>query len=339
MDVANNAVLPPADLDLELEYGLPSAAITARRQSVLRIKSDTEEYALKHVQLPLEKLLYLLSIKDFMWARGFTSFPFIVPTLQGEYFLPRESGIYYLLHWIPGRESNFLNHNDLMLYAAVLGRLHRLTKGFHSSGSDWQGRWSAGLQKLAALDCSHASRLSSLREVVPEVIRAGAKTLSLLQEPEVARSLRQPAVVCHHDLSSRNFLISTGNRGFLIDFECARADVPMLDLAQFLERVMLWRNWDLTLALQLLAAYTEENPLTRGDLGALLAFLYFPRSLWGLGTSPVLKDSNPHAVRERVERALKSLTSHQAIDRLSGLLGYNLYNRGERSLAPDSLIR
>ncbi len=339
MNVANNAALPPVDLNLEMEYGLPSPIITARRQSVLRIGAGTKEYALKHVQLPLEKLLHLLSIMEFMRARGFTSFPSIVPNLKGEYFLPRESGIYYLLHWIPGRESNFQNHSDLILYAVVLGRLHRLTKGFYPAGRDWQERWSTGLQKLAALDCSHTSRLAGLREVVPEIIRAGTKSLSLLQETEVSRSLRQPAVVCHHDLSSRNFLISTGNRGFLIDFECARPDVPMLDLAQLLERVMLWHNWDLTLALQLLAAYSEENPLTRGDLGVLLAFLYFPRPLWGLGRSPVIKDSNPQAVRERVKRAEKTLTSHQAIDRLSALLGYNVYNSGDNSLAPDSFIR
>ncbi len=310
---------PVDDLDLTREYGLVSLTAKENHRAVLRIENDAAEYALKCVELTPGNLVFLQETLDFIQSRGFTNLPRILPTVNGERFVSSGARTYFLMEWLPGHESKFTDRNELIICAQLLGKLHRLTKGFYPYGNNWQERWSAKLKELSEIDCSHAA---VLRKILPEVIRAGHKALRLLDDPEVVESFRQPAVVCHHDLSQRNFIISPRNEGFLIDFDYAKADTPMRDLAQFLARALKQNDWDSNLTTQLLSAYAQENPLSRGDLGAMLAFLHFPRSLWGFG-GRLNKHTTKESIGELTKKVEESLVRQSHIARLSNLLGFD----------------
>ncbi len=313
-------VLPPEDLDLARDYGLFGLRDIEAHRAIFKLKHYSGEFALKCVGYTLDQMTFLQEVLNFLDAKGFKNTPRIVPNNQGGWFTRRSSGAYFLMEWLPGRESNFLDLRDLEICARTLGILHKLTLGFRPSGREWQDTWATCYKELAKIDVPAQSYLYKLKTLWPQILRAGEQTLRLLQDPLVRASLGQPAVICHHDLSHRNFLIGPHNEGFLIDFDYALADVPMRDLAHFLGRVLKRHSWDLEVALFLLSCYEKENPLSKGDYGALLAFLYFPRSLWGLVKR---LRSNPSRVEsdELTAKVLSSLARQEAVKQLEKCFG------------------
>ena len=304
--------------DLLQEYGLSNLRIKGEYRSVLQLGSNSGDFALKCIALKQKNLQFLLEVLGFLKLRGFTNFQALVPTLSGQYWISEKAGTYILAKWIEGRESNLSDSRDLGIYARTLGQLHRLTAGFRPVGNPWEERWSAKLLELVNIseDISCPERIKKL---IPAVINSGDKALSLLKNPEVARSLSQPAVVCHHDLTYRNFIITPNNEGFFIDFDYAKADVALRDLAQFLAKVIKDNNSET--AVHILSVYAEERPLSNGDIGAMLAFLYFPRSLWGFGER-IRNVTGRKAYEEAVSKVEKRLARQDSLDNLCSKLGF-----------------
>jgi CotS family spore coat protein len=284
MGGASKIIWPIEDLHIDQEYGLTHIGAKEENRCVLRIGNEVEDYALKSIDLKTKNLTLLHQVFDFLEQRGFHCYSPIVRSINGEFFIKRQSGTYYLTEWVAGRESNFSSYSDLLNCTRTLGIMHRLTSGFRTGAIDWKERWSSSVQKLLAMDSANTFH-PSLVLLVHKAIEAGEKTLRLLADPEVNQSLHNPTVICHHDLSYRNFIITPDNQAFLIDFDYAAADVPMRDLAQFFIKVLKHNNWDINVILPLIAAYKQENTLSRGDLGVMFAFLLFPRSLWGLNST------------------------------------------------------
>ncbi|HZW82253.1 MAG TPA: phosphotransferase [Candidatus Deferrimicrobium sp.] len=283
MGGASKIIWPIEDLHIDQEYGLTAIRAKDENRCVLRIGNEVKDYALKSVDLKTKNLTLLDEVFDLLAQKEFQYYSPIVRSIHGEFFIKRQSGTYYLAEWIAGRESNFSSYHDLLNCTRTLAKMHLLTSGFRARAIDWKERWSSSVQKLLALESSYTLH-PPLALLVRRAIEAGEKTLRLLDDPEVNQSLYNPTVVCHHDLSYRNFIINPDDQAFLIDFDYATADVPMRDLAQFFIKVLKHNNWDINVILPLISAYKQENTLSRGDLGVMIAFLSFPRSLWGLNS-------------------------------------------------------
>lgn len=322
MGGAKKIVWPSKELDFLREYGLRDLYLKGDYRSVLRIGNETADYALKCVQHSDKKLLSLINAQKFLELRGFANFSKIIPNEKGEYFTPTENGTYFLIEWINGRESNFTNHDELLTYISVVAKMHALTHGFGVTETDLRAKWSAKLQKVQEISKGQYAVPDKFFVHLSQVIDFGQKALSLLQNQAVFSCTYQPIVVCHKDLTYRNLLIDQNNDGYLIDFDYAKADVATRDLAQFLRKVWDWNNWDIDLGLRLLAAYSKVNPLSKGELGVLLAWLYFPRSFRQLKSRLEKYNSDPAMLAEIVKDIEDYLDAKPSLDRFARSLGY-----------------
>ncbi len=315
-------IWPVQDLDLFGEYGLDNLDFKGNYRSVLRLGSETTDYALKCVEYSRKKLLFLVEVQQFLEVRGFANFSRIIPTLRDEYFINTGNESYFLMEWIHGRESNFKDQNDLFTYISVVANLHRSTRGFGVATNNLSDKWSDKLQEVQEISTIQYRVSDEFLDILPGVVEFGQRALSLLQNEEVLKSTCQPLVVCHKDLTYRNLLIDPHNEGYLIDFDYAKADVPVRDLAQFLRKVWKRNNWDIDLGLRLLSSYSKDNLLSKGDLGLLLAYLYFPRSLRQLKSRIRKYDSNPAMLEDILQDVKSNLAIKPSLDRFARSLGY-----------------
>ncbi len=311
---------PVKELDFLRQYGIRDLYLKGEHRSVLHLGNGTKAYALKCVNYAPEKLMFLAGVQQFMEVRGFANFARMVPNLAGEYFVKIGQENYCLMEWIPGRESAFKDHNDLFTYISVVANLHKLTRGFGGEPQNLSEKWSGSLQELKA---GGERRFSGeLHNLLSRAIEFGQIALSFLQKPEVLKSACRSLVVCHKDLTYRNLLIDANNQGYLIDFDYAKADRPVRDLAQFLRKAWKQNAWDTDLGLRLLAFYAKDNLLTNGDLGLLLAYLYFPRSLRQFASRMKKYASNPVLVEDTIQDVKSYLANKPSLERFSRSLGY-----------------
>lgn len=322
MGGAKKIVWPVKELDLFREYGLKDLHFKGDYRSVLRIGNGLKDYALKRVVHSDEKLLSLVKVQKFLEDRGFANFARIIPNVKGEYFINPGNEKYFVMEWINGRESNFKNHNDLLTYVSVIGNLHGLTSDFGVATEDLREKWTSKLERLKKVSESPNDMPVESLGLIPGVIEFGQIALNILQNQEVLRSTCQPLVVCHRDLTSRNFLICPNQEGYLIDFDYARPDLPVSDLAKLLRMIWKENNGDIDPGLFLLSSYSKENPLSKGDLGVLLAYLYFPRHLRQFISRIKKHHTNPAIVNNTVKNVESYLAIKPFLDRFAKRIGY-----------------
>ncbi len=316
----DKAAWPLEDLDLQRTYGLNNPVTGPGNKPVLKVTDNGIDYALKLVRHSERQLRLFRQAMDYLAMTGFNYYPRVIPTVNGELYVPGNKGSYILSQWIEGREADFADYDDLIRCAKSLGQLHLQTKEYLPAGINWIERWRSGLRQYRLLKFSAESYPKEFKQLVRGSISAGQKTLALLKNQDVRASLGQPAVLCHHHLSENNFLLTDNNQCYLLGFDHVRADIPIRDIAQLLQKVLRKNKGDTALALRVIAAYSHENPLSNGDLGAVLAFLYFPRSLWGQGRKA--QPSGPELTATAMKQMQHGLALQAAVDKLAYYLGF-----------------
>jgi CotS family spore coat protein len=311
---------PLKDLHLVRDYGLKAPELKNAGKSVLQITDQGKDYALKLVNCSERKLHYFQEVLCFINNSEFNNYPKVLLSLQGKPYVRRSAGSYILSEWLPGRAADFTQYDDIISCAKTLGQLHKSTLGYLPAENNWEERWRSGLKRYKQLKCSPGQYPEGVSQLVNQVIKAGQQTLALLRNKQVYKSLGQPAVLCHHALGEKNFLLNEDNASYLLDFYSARTDIPQRDLSQLLRNVLMANNGDITLALKLIAAYCHEISVCQGDLGVVIAFMYFPRSLWSQVDG--LKSNNPEVLAKAVKASKEGLALQPAVHKLAMALGY-----------------
>lgn len=85
--------------------------------------------------------------------------------------------------------------------------------------------------------------------------------------------------LCHGDFNQHN-VVCTPNGWQLIHFERMQYQLPMVDLANFLRKMMEKHNWKSEVGKELLYAYTQVHPLRKSEGQQLYLLLSFPQKFW-----------------------------------------------------------
>ncbi|HZW83330.1 MAG TPA: phosphotransferase [Candidatus Deferrimicrobium sp.] len=311
---------PLKDLQLVRDYGLKAPELKNSGKSVLQITDQGKDYALKLVTCSERKLHYFQEVLRFITDSEFNNYPKVLLSVQGKPYVQTSTGSYILSEWLPGRAADFTSYDDIIFCAKTLGQLHKTTMGYLPAENNWEERWKSGLKQYKQLKLSLRQYPEEVRQLMTQVIKSGQRTLALLRNKQIYDILGQPAVLCHQALYEKNFLIAEDNTSYLLGLCTARADMPQRDVAQFLRNVLIANNGDINLALKLIAAYCHENPFSFGDLGAVIAFMYFPRSLWSQVDR--LKSNNPEILSKAVKAIREDLALQPAVHNLAMVLGY-----------------
>ncbi len=320
MSGATKLTWPIEGLDLTEAFGLVKPEATGAKRLILKLSTASGDYALKGAVITPKKLKDWNFVLDFLHTSQFTDYVGPLKTKDGRYFIQVKDKSYSLMPWFAGRECRLNAPEDTLIYAQTLGRLHQTTGRIASNKRTWPQHWRQKVLELQALEHSCKPVNPELAALIPAAIDAGKTALSLCQNKAVNDIQAKPLVICHHDLTYRNFLISPQGTGYLIDFDMATPDTPARDLAQLLLNTLKANHWLPQSALPLIHAYAEEYPLTQGELGLALAFMSFPRSLWSLPKRLEPDSGNdPVALTRQVKSALSRQTCVHSLSKLLGI--------------------
>ena len=124
----------------------------------------------------------------------------------------------------------------------------------------------------------------------PWALQRGELALSLLLGSgytDLADYEQEQGRFIHGDVAARNFIVAGRQgqndlQGFLIDFDYARYDLQMIDLARYIERCLRMSNFHLPYFYQIVKLYQQWNPINKQQRQVLAAQLLFPQKFWRL---------------------------------------------------------
>lgn len=85
--------------------------------------------------------------------------------------------------------------------------------------------------------------------------------------------------LCHGDFNQHNVL-KTKEGWRIVNFEYMNYNLPVLDLANFLRKMLEKNNWNEELGMQLIESYTKVRALSAGEYKQLYLTLLFPEKFW-----------------------------------------------------------
>ncbi|MHB8171814.1 MAG: CotS family spore coat protein [Thermincolia bacterium] len=272
------------------------ALVEIKKDKVWRLETDEGTLALKRVNYPAGELLFIRLVTDYLIKKGFLGLPQFFQTSQGESLAIWREQVFYLSRWLPGRQVDYNNKEDLAATVRALARFHLASRGFKPDlgctvRSNW-GLWPhhfanrlIHLKEFALLARGKIHPTTFDRVFSSEVdrlYREGQQALDFLSTTSyrfLAALGNEIGWVCHHDLAQHNVILNGHDIQF-IDFDYSFLDLPHHDLASLLIRNLRIHNWSLAKAWEIIDQYTEVFPLDRDDLLVILAKIWFPQEFW-----------------------------------------------------------
>lgn len=109
---------------------------------------------------------------------------------------------------------------------------------------------------------------------LPQMLGIVEKSLEVLEEGKKA-----PGIFCHGDVNQHNILYENG-KWHLVNFENFSYGWKMLDLANFLRKIMEKNDWDVNIGLELVRCYRDTAGFQPEEAEQLYGLLLFPEKFW-----------------------------------------------------------
>lgn len=289
--------------DILNEYGLtlteaPAIPNVRGRSGNLVVTTSRGKVMLKRYKasLALPAILHEHSILDYLATTDFPA-PRLLHTPSGETFVQRQGRVYALSVFLDGymHYSNYLLppwQRRAFVFAAgeMLAILHERLRGFKPQGHNPNGfksptadRWRPlewYTEKLAYC-VEHARKTNKTVDRAPAgsaaLLERGAWMYDVLCQLDQALEAADPLrLIIHGDYGPNNLLFKTGAPPVVLDFEIARLDWRLTDLARSVSRFAFNRfGFDGTTMKCFLSAYTALHPVTADELHLMLAVWKF----------------------------------------------------------------
>lgn len=111
-------------------------------------------------------------------------------------------------------------------------------------------------------------------EAFPQMLATMERSIAILEEQTAPR-----CILCHGEVNQHNILCDNGN-WHLVNFENFTYSWRMVDLANFLRKIMEKNNWDSNLGKELLEIYGGCIALEEEEWRRLYGLLLFPERFW-----------------------------------------------------------
>ena len=86
-------------------------------------------------------------------------------------------------------------------------------------------------------------------------------------------------ILCHGNFHYHNVVLVSGN-AMLTNFQKLTCQVQLRDIYHFMRKALEKKNWDLTAARQMLAAYESVSPLSEEEREVLRVLFAYPEKYW-----------------------------------------------------------
>lgn len=201
---------------------------------------------------------------------------------------------YWLKDFVSGSECSAGRENDMTAALKCLAQLHTLLlscqieiPSFMKNERNEPGRlYRRHYRELVKVKNYVRSRKSrnafemAFQAQYPHYIGNAKAALDILEEIEEQDTL-QGTHLCHGDFNQHNVLrTEEGIR--IVNFENMGCNEPIVDLANFIRKMMEKNNWDTGLGMRLIEAYDGKRAISAAERKFLYLSLLFPEKFWKL---------------------------------------------------------
>jgi CotS family spore coat protein len=264
------------------------------------------------------RLLFNLSVMDYLWERGFHRMSRLIKNTDGRMYVECTDGLAFLTEWIEGRHVNFLNRFELKKSVHLLAEMHLLGEGFdppknchpRNDIGQWEEKWRRrieDLEKMAVLSLDGRTSFDvEFQKIYPFSIKdawEALDALSLIGYGSYCLKLQNKRPICHRDFVYHNIIYQEPNV-YLIDFDYCVQDSRVTDLARFVRTCGKRYNWKEGLAEEIVYWYHRYYPLSLREQELLLAVLKFPHEIWRAGHRWYFSSRRPRELVELIKQEL-----------------------------------
>ncbi|MDO5345070.1 MAG: CotS family spore coat protein [Lachnospiraceae bacterium] len=234
----------------------------------------------------------------------------------------RDENRYVVKDWYYGRECSPSGERDIMEAVGNLARLHCYLRFPEETEKEY-----CGLPLRAELE-ARMREMKKVRSFIrgrepkqpferlflqsfPVFYEQAQQVLEQAEEVGGEAAMRQQletGSICHGDYNYHHVLFL--ERGMATtNFGKCRYDYQVLDLCQFLRKILEKQNWDLRLGEQMLNTYDKIRPLPRPERKILYLKLAYPEKFWKLANH--YYGSRKAWLPARFEQKLEALNRQQ----------------------------
>ncbi|KGT72739.1 serine kinase, partial [Bradyrhizobium japonicum] len=214
-----------------------------------------------------------------------------VSQINGEQILQLGSRYYTVMKAIDGRESDHTSLSDIKKSAQALAKFHLAAQGFFNPSEmvrnkpplleKWEERY-AQFEKISQ-QISRRGPQNRMEQLIAgmskEIKRDSFDVISRAASLPLDRVMEHAhfnGTMAHRDVASHNFLLNDQGDCYLIDLDTVAHDMQLVDLVQFMGRMLLLQGYSVQAFVEAINAYTKVKHLSDGEIWLIHQLLRYP---------------------------------------------------------------
>ena len=264
---------------------------TDKQRAVYKVETDSGDYCLKKVYYPVDELLFIYSVIEWLYRNGICV-PRILSTKNHGRYVNYNNMLFILTPWIDGEKCDFDNLNHLNMTSKNLAKLHLVSEDFMpilgSKNKEGFNNLSESLNKHKFKLKTTETLAHKYNDYFSKIYLSNLPSAMILADisTNIGNTINNNNLttsICHNDYVSKNLIIKNSDI-YVIDFDKCKHDYCALDISYCLRRLLRRDKtcWNTDLAINFLQQYESINPLTLDDYKYILSYLAFPQKFWKL---------------------------------------------------------
>lgn len=279
----------------------PVIVKTRRRiRGAVLLDTDKGIYMAKMYTASKKRLLFEEKVKMTLTSAGYGNVDYAVKNIDGELLTDDGSGNKWLVKkWYNGVECDIKDIKKVLLASSNMAVIHKLMVIGRENVT--QPPVKTNKLDIEALFLRHNKEIKRVHSYIREKRQKNEMEICLLnsyknfsEQGNIAegflkesgyRSLCNEAInqgrVLHGSYNYHNIILC-GEQVVTTDFEKADIGLQVIDLYDFIRKVMEKNSWNMEMGLQAIEAYNKERELGNEEQKVLYALLLYPEKYWKL---------------------------------------------------------
>ena len=280
------------------QYGLESTAVY-RGRGALICQTEQGLVLIKEFCGTPKKLEYQVCLLSCIGEKSQVLADEILVNQEGNYISSDKDNISYVVkRWYEGRECDTRSEEDIYKGIAAMADLHRVmqlpiqTHYVRQPLTTEFARHNAELRKIRKFVSAKRKKNEfelAFLDTIRRFLGHGEDALEQLEDSgytQLYENTLEHGFVCHGEFNQHNVLIvreKNGEKAIAVtNFDKWGFDVQMVDLYQFMRKILEKHDWNIPLGKSMVQAYEEIRPLSKREKENLKIRFAYPEKYWKL---------------------------------------------------------
>lgn len=280
------------------QYGLESTAVY-RGRGALICQTEQGLVLIKEFCGTPKKLEYQACLLSCIGEKSQVLADEILLNQEGNYISSDKDNISYVVkRWYEGKECDTHSEEDIYKGIAAMADLHRVmqlpiqTHYVRQPLTTEFARHNAELRKIQKFVSAKRKKNEfelAFLDTIRGFLRHGEEALEHLEASgytQLYENTLEHGLVCHGEFNQHNVLMvreKNAERAIAVtNFDKWGFDVQMVDLYQFMRKILEKHDWNISLGKSMVQAYEEIRPLSKREKENLKIRFAYPEKYWKL---------------------------------------------------------